>query len=73
MKKLLLFIIILLISGCSTSTKKLDINSSTIQNLYEMVSPDLYEMVSPGDDATVLKYLYENTDTFNNQYNIYST
>lgn len=60
MKKILLFIFILLISGCSTSTKKLDINSSTIQNLYEMVSPE--------DDATVLKYLYENTDTFNNQY-----
>lgn len=60
MKKLALLIIILLITGCGTSSIKLDINSMKVQSLYEMATPL--------NDANILKYLYEKPETFENQY-----
>lgn len=60
MKKLSLLIIILLITGCGTSSIKLNINSEKVQSLYEMAMPL--------DDANILKYLYEKPEIFENQY-----
>lgn len=60
MKKLLLCMIILLITGCGNSSIELDINSEKVQSLYEMATPI--------EDATILKNLYENPNTFENQY-----
>ena len=60
MKKLSLLFIILLITGCGSSSVELDINSEKVQSLYEMVTPV--------EEATVLKKLYEKPDVFDNQY-----
>lgn len=60
MKKISLLFIILLITGCGSSSVELDINSEKVQSLYEMVTPV--------EEATVLKKLYEKPDVFDNQY-----
>ena len=60
MKKLSLLFIILLITGCGSSSVELDINSEKVQSLYEMVTPV--------EEATVLKKLYEKSGVFENQY-----
>ena len=60
MKKISLLFIILLITGCGSSSVELDINSEKVQSLYEMVTPV--------EEATVLKKLYEKSGVFENQY-----
>src|SRR5690625_214840 len=60
MKKILVLIIILLLSGCEGSGTPLDINSKDVQNLYKMANPF--------DDAMVLNLLYKNSESFDNQY-----
>ena len=58
MRILLVFVIILLSTGCGSSSIKLNINSEKVQSLYNMAI----------EDATILKNLYENPNTFENQY-----
>ena len=53
MRILLVFVIILLSTGCGSSSIKLNINSEKVQSLYNMATPI--------EDATILK-------TFENQY-----
>ena len=60
MRILLVFVIILLSTGCGSSSIKLNINSEKVQSLYNMATPI--------EDATILKNLYENPNTFENQY-----
>ena len=60
MKKILVLIIILFLSGCEGSGTPLDINSKDVQNLYKMANPF--------DDAMVLNLLYKNSESFDNQY-----
>ena len=60
MKKIVLFISILLLSGCGSSSENLDINSKQVQSLYQMVNPS--------EDADVLGYLYQSSDEFQNPY-----
>lgn len=60
MRILVIFIMILLSTGCGSSSIKLDINSEEVQSLYEMATPS--------DDATILKNLYGNPNAFENQY-----
>lgn len=60
MKKLLLCMVILFITGCGNKSIELDINTKEVQVLYEMATPV--------EDATVLRNLYENPSTFDNQY-----
>lgn len=60
MRILVIFIMILLSTGCGNSSIKLDINSEEVQSLYEMATPS--------NDATILKNLYGNPNTFENQY-----
>ena len=60
MKKILVLIIILFLSGCEGSGTSLNINSKDVQNLYKMANPF--------DDAMVLNLLYKNSGSFDNQY-----
>ena len=60
MKKILMFIIILLLCGCEETSVSLDINSKDVQSLYQMANPF--------DDAMVLELLYKDFDSFDNQY-----
>ena len=60
MKKILMFIIILLLCGCEESSVSLNINSNDVQSLYQMANPF--------DDAMVLELLYKDFDSFDNQY-----
>ena len=57
MRILLVFVIILLSTGCGSSSIKLNINSEKVQSLYNMATPI--------EDATILKNLYDNPNKQN--------